>query len=450
MANVNAWFNSLKSRLLLSAVFMVLVLLPIVGITIIKAYQNHMEAGVSNELTAYSYSLLAVAEFEQGQLQMPEVLAENRFNIGQSGMYAAISDLKNAQLLWQSQSLLAITLPKNMPSPKVGESNFSTINIDNTEHFIYSFSVLFSDINNDHIVTLHIIKEQSSFLVLMAEFKQQLWLGLLILMTILLILQYVWLRWSLQPLSRLTAEIAAIEQGKSNQLSNHYPLELQQVTDQLNNLLDTEKMQRTRYRNALSDLAHSLKTPLAVIQGYVKATNDKNAQEQIDVMNLMIEHQLKRAQSAGHAAWYLGIEIAPSLRKLVNSLEKIYRDKALIIDSQCDEKLMFKGDEADLLEILGNLLDNACKAAKSVVSIDIQTMGHQLVFIVEDDGQGIDPDDVTKILKRGKRADTYQQGHGIGLAIVRDLVDSYKGTLSINTSSTYGGACFTLTFNNKT
>ncbi|MDO6428276.1 ATP-binding protein [Thalassotalea sp. 1_MG-2023] len=447
MVQLNNWFNSLKSRLLVSAVFMVVVLLPIVGITIIKAYQGHMESGVNNELTAYSYSLLTVAEYEQGQLQMPEILAENRFNIVQSGLYAAISDKNTDQLLWQSQSLLATALPEQVPSPAVGNERFTTIIIDDKEHFIYSFSVLFSDLTGEHAVTLHLIKDQSSFLVLMAEFKQQLWLGLLILMAVLLLLQYVWLRWSLQPLSRLTAEISAIEQGKSKQLSSRYPLELQQVTEQLNNLLDTEKMQRTRYRNALSDLAHSLKTPLAVIQGDVNTNNTANVQEQIDVMNLMIEHQLKRAQSAGHAAWYLGVTVAPCLQKLINSLEKIYREKSLIIDSQCDEQLMFKGDEADLLEILGNLLDNACKAAKSIVSIEVLSLNNKLVINVEDDGKGIAKTDVAKILKRGKRADTYQQGHGIGLAIVRDLVDSYKGTLAITHSTTYGGACFTLSFN---
>ncbi|GLX80029.1 two-component sensor histidine kinase [Thalassotalea insulae] len=448
---IAGYFNSLKSRLLLSALLMVVVLLPIVGITILNAYQQHMNSSVENELVAYSYSILAVAEVEQGKLVMPEALAESRFNTGESGLYAVITSREALpRELWRSSSLLAMGEPDHLTAPEVGDKRFYSVNIEGNSHFIYSFSVSFFDVEQQLDMTLHIIKQKRDHIVLMNEFKRQLWFGLLLLMGILLLLQFIWLKWSLKPLAILKKEIANVEQGRTNKLNADYPQELQQVKEQLNVLLTTEQNQRKRYRNSLSDLAHSLKTPLAVLQGQVSNQENlelvKQGQEQIDVMNLMIEHQLKRAQSAGQSSWHLGVEIQPVLTKLVNSLEKIYRDKQLSYHSQINASAVFKGDEADLLEILGNLLDNASKAASETVSISINEHEQQLQIVIEDDGCGIADNEVEEILQRGIRADTYQQGHGIGLAIVRDLVDSYQGKLEISRSVKLQGAQFTLTF----
>lgn len=430
---------------------MVVVLLPIVGITILNAYQQHMNSSVENELVAYSYSILAVAEVEQGKLVMPEALAESRFNTGESGLYAVITSREALpRELWRSSSLLAMGEPDHLTAPEVGDKRFYSVNIEGNSHFIYSFSVSFFDVEQQLDMTLHIIKQKRDHIVLMNEFKRQLWFGLLLLMGILLLLQFIWLKWSLKPLAILKKEIANVEQGRTNKLNADYPQELQQVKEQLNVLLTTEQNQRKRYRNSLSDLAHSLKTPLAVLQGQVSNQENlelvKQGQEQIDVMNLMIEHQLKRAQSAGQSSWHLGVEIQPVLTKLVNSLEKIYRDKQLSYHSQINASAVFKGDEADLLEILGNLLDNASKAASETVSISINEHEQQLQIVIEDDGCGIADNEVEEILQRGIRADTYQQGHGIGLAIVRDLVDSYQGKLEISRSVKLQGAQFTLTF----
>ena len=167
----------------------------------------------------------------------------------------------------------------------------------------------------------------------------------------------------LKAVKYLTLELENVEQGKQNSLEQTYPIELEQVTTQLNTLLSTEQNQRKRYRNALSDLAHSLKTPLAVIQSQPALAQD--TKEQITNISNMVEHQLKRAQSAGESSWHLGVSIEETANKLVNTLNKIYRDKQLKLSVNIQEKALFKGDEADLMEILGNLLDNACKAAKS-------------------------------------------------------------------------------------
>jgi two-component system sensor histidine kinase PhoQ len=444
--------NSLKFRVLFSTLLMTIVMLPVIGLTLTNAFDQQLSIAMKNELTAYSYSILTVAEVDNNELLMPEYLLENQFNISQSGLYALINSRPNknfsAERLWQSQSLLTLPLQALsvglIPSPKIGENIFSVITLEGKKHLLYSFSVSFSDNAQPFPITLHLIKDQKEFLLALSDFKQQLWSWLIFLMLVFIVIQVAWLLWTLKPLKVLAHELTTIEQGKKNTLDAHYPLELQRVTSQLNTLLLTEQNQRKRYRNALADLAHSLKNPLAVMQS--EASLSKQVHQQISLINNIIEHQLKRAQSAGESSWHLGVEVKPLLDKLIASLMKVYQDKQLRFNVNVDNKALFKGDEADLMEMLGNLVDNACKAAKSTVAVTVKVNNKQLTITVEDDGVGIESSQQQAILARGTRADTYHAGHGIGLAIVRDLVSSYQGQLSLSTSTSLGGAAFILIF----
>jgi len=441
----------------LSALLMIFILLPIVGLIISNAYEKHMVASLKNELSAYSYSILAIIEVENNTLVMPEQLLENQFNVSQSGLYAALTmspkvrqnNKVNApstvsEKIWSSQSLLSPWHAENFQQPNLGASAFYQAEIANQQHFVYSLSVSYGSEQHPFPMTLHIIKQQHDLTQMMEEFHRQLMLGLAGLMLVLLLIQYLWSLWTLQPLMALKTELSDVEQGKSERLTGAYPTELTQVTEQLNLLLNAEQKQRQRYRNALSDLAHSLKTPLAVMQ--TQQALSPLTQEQINIINAIIEHQLRKAQSAGQSSWYLGTDVAPIAKKLLNSLEKIYRDKSLSFNVSITAECNFKGDEADLLEILGNLLDNACKAAKNKIQLDINHSNNCMIIIIQDDGAGIAPTMREEILQRGTRADTYQHGHGIGLAIVRDLVNSYQGSMLIESSEQLKGAKFTLNF----
>ena len=450
LAGITTFFNSLKVRIIFSALLMSIILLPIVGITISNAYEQHMNASIENELKAYVYSILAVAEVEEQQLAMPEFLLENQFNVDQSGLYAFFTKTKFSDIskgtVWRSASLISQTLPEQIQLPLLGEKRYYFVKLSQQNHFIYSFTVNFDDGKSALPLTLHIVKARAEIERLLADFRQNLWLALLILMAVLVAIQLVWLMWSLKPLTTLKKELLTIEQGQANAIEQHYPKELTQVTTQLNTLLQAEQNQRQRYRNALSDLAHSLKTPLAVIN----SQNDLSPviQEQLANMNNMVEHQLKRAQSAGHGKWHLGVNLVNCVDKLVASLGKIYHDKQLNIKVDMQDDIVFKGDETDLFEIVGNLLDNACKAAKKNIQISAYLLeqGRKLQLVIEDDGEGIADNIREEILQRGTRADTYQQGHGIGLAIVRDLVASYQGNIQISSSLHLAGAKFTLIF----
>lgn len=457
--------NSLKVRLILSALLVILVLLPLIGFTLNDAFKQQVKSATRNELSAYVSAVLAVTEVENKQLIMPEQLLENQFNVIQSGLYALIStpavpkSSNNARLskindgspniLWQSNSFLGLEAPSDLPSPPAGQSEFSEIQLDDKPYLIYSFSARFeqqptSQQTRQFPLTIHIIKDQADFQLQVKQFTKQLWSWLLILMVLLVIVQIVWLLWTLKPLAKFTQELREIEQGHANQLKAIYPSELQAVARQLNALLNTEQNQRKRYRNALSDLAHSLKTPLAVLQS--QKGLGRSSIEQVAIINRIIDHQLKRAQSAAGSSWHLGIKVSSVSDKLIRTLTKIYREPQILIDQDVDPQAVFKGDESDLTEILGNVLDNACKAAKSQVLLTVKTTENVLIITVEDDGKGVSAEQQTQIFERGIRADSYQHGHGIGLAIVRDLIDSYNGQLSVSTSETLGGAKFLFRF----
>ncbi|WP_076408051.1 ATP-binding protein [Shewanella sp. UCD-KL12] len=450
--------HSLKARLIISALLLILILLPLIGYTLNNAFKQQVSSSAKSELKAYLYSILAVTEVDNGQLQMPEALAENQFNVIQSGLFALIStreaESKTSKIDWQSNSYLGLELPIDLPQPEIGQSEFKAISIDGKPHIIYSYSVSFerkmlsqdglSVENRAFPLTVHIIKNQQDYQKQIDLFTQHLWSWLAILMAFLIIVQLAWLLWTLKPLAQFKHELNEVEQGRAVQIKADYPNELQAVAKQLNALLNTEQHQRKRYRNALSDLAHSLKTPLAVIQSQKDLS--KSSLEQTQIISRIISHQLKRAQTAAGASWHLGINVASVSDKLVRTLPKIYRDPQIEIASYVDSQSTFKGDEADLTEILGNLLDNACKAAKKQVQISVMVDNGDLTMIIEDDGAGISPEQQSEIFERGIRADSYQQGHGIGLAIVRDLVDSYQGQLAVSTSDALGGAKFTLVF----
>ncbi len=444
--------NSLKVRLLLSTLVMTVVMLPIIGFTLTSAFEEQLNLAMKNELKAYSYSIFTVAEVEDKQLLMPELLLENQFNVSKSGLYALITTLpkdkkvseQQSKSLWQSLSLLTLSLPPILPSPDVGQTLLSKINLAGSIHVLYSFSASFSDNGQPFDITLHLIKDQQAFLIALNDFKQKLWTWLFALMLVFIVVQIVWLLWTLKPLTVLSNELEHIEKGQKKALDAEYPLELKPVTQQLNALLVTEENQRKRYRNALADLAHSLKNPLAVIHS--QADISAGSREQLQLINQIIEHQLKRAQSAGQSSWHLGVEVRHVVDKLISTLSKIYRDKALSFAVDVDPKSIFKGDEADLMEILGNVLDNACKAAKHNIAVNVVTKGGKLTFEISDDGNGIESSQRDMILSRGGRADTYQAGHGIGLAIVNDLVSSYQGQLNISNSTILSGAAFTMTF----
>ncbi|NMP31218.1 GHKL domain-containing protein [Thalassotalea sp. M1531] len=443
--------NSLKFRLIFSAVAMLLVLLPAIGFTLNSAFEKHLIAAIENELTAQSYSILADTEYFDGQLVMPTELLDSQFNVIDSGLYALVerqnTEVTNSKtMLWHSPSALNLSLINRtdiFQPPPQGERNFYQVQT-NSDYFVSSLSVSYSDKGIEIPITLHIVKNQNTYLSSLNAFRQQLFVWLLLIAMAFVVIQWAWLKWTLKPLNQLSTELRLVEQGDKENVQGNFPDEVKPVIEQLNHLLKNEQAQRLRYRNAMADLAHSLKTPLATIKTSDKVNVEVN--NEVDRISNIIEHQLKKAQTAGESAWRLSVDIEPIIEKLVSALTKIYRDKQIIVTKNIVRNCKFRGDEADLMEVLGNILDNAFKAADKNISIQVTNNKKLLEVQIGDDGKGIKEVDRKKILQRGVRADTYQQGHGIGLAIVRDIVDSYKGQLIIERDSQLNGAAFIIKF----
>jgi two-component system sensor histidine kinase PhoQ len=249
------------------------------------------------------------------------------------------------------------------------------------------------------------------------------------------------LAWGLRPLRTVAAEVRAIESGAQQRLTRDYPKELKHLTDNINALLLHEHAQQVRYKNALGDLAHSLKTPLAVLRGIGDSVGEQSPtlNEQIDRMDNIVQYQLQRAATTGRSALTTPIPLRPTLERLLTTLHKVYRDKGVTVELALQEAVAFRGDEGDLMELLGNLLDNAFKWAAGTVRISAHASRSVLELCVEDDGPGIEDAQAAQVLQRGVRLDENTPGHGIGLPMVRDIVEAYEGRLTIKRSDR-GGA----------
>ena len=251
------------------------------------------------------------------------------------------------------------------------------------------------------------------------------------------------LRWGLKPLREVEQEIKAVEQGEQNLLENIYPKELTPLTENINQLIQFERQQQLRYQNALGDLAHSLKTPLAIIKNQnldSKNPNDyiDNINNTIQKMNSIVEYQLQRATTTHPSSHIQYLKLSPICTSLINSMKKIYHTKSIDFTVNISEALQFKIDEGDFMELIGNLLDNASKWCHSTVSLAINNSQQQLSIQISDDGPGIQSEIINEISQRGFRADQITPGHGIGLSIVKDIVNSYKGTIEFSSTENTG------------
>ena len=264
----------------------------------------------------------------------------------------------------------------------------------------------------------------------------------------------VQVRFGLMPLRQIERGLAAIRSGVSSKLDGELPAEIEPLQHELNQLIQSNQDIVDRARTQVGNLAHALKTPLAVITN--EAREDKSpfgakVAGQAQVMRDQINYYLDRARvAAGVSVIGRATDVAPIADALVRALERINRDKGIRISSVCTPGLRFQGEKQDLEEMLGNLLDNACKWAKKDVSLLIQNGGRddkidprRLLIKVEDDGPGLTSEQRSRIGKRGLRLDETKPGTGLGLSIVTDLVQSYRGTLSLG-QATKGGLSVTL------
>jgi two-component system sensor histidine kinase PhoQ len=444
---------SLRRRLLLSVFSVIVVFFAITIFLLDMLFRHAAERSLREVLDAQMVALVAAADPDGPESVTPTALLDTRFETPGSGLYAEIRSA-SGESIWRSQSTTG-TAVQFGPPLEPGGSTFFFTDIAGTDVrlAVASRAIVWEDLHGQPArFTFSVATNLDTYYAQISGFRQQLigWftgLALLLLATLALVL-----RWLSQPMRRLVREIKAVEAGDREQLSDHWPQELTAVTGNLNALLEAERTRIKRYRDTLGNLAHSLKTPLAVMRQSLRdvAPPAKGALDtEIERMTGIIEHQMKRAAASGGAL--LGqapVDVAPIVTELRVALLKVYGNKDLLFETGLDPAAQFIGDRADLTELLGNLLDNACKWARERVRIEVRidaaaSSRTALLLFIDDDGPGIAEADRARVLVRGGRADEATPGHGIGLSMVHDTVALYGGSMHID-ASTFGGARFEL------
>lgn len=429
-----------------------------------RAFIESVESGIRNTQDSRLDALVASIDDDDPQaLRFPDDLPGDSFEQITSGLYAFLIDA-NQNIIGQSASVTQQTWALPNPAPP-GTRFFLTPDESDTAYFATLIDTLWGD--EGYRYTIVVAEEASRYEEVVSEFRQHLWAWLLAVIALLIALLVVLLRWGLQPLKRVSDAISAIESGERSTIDGDYPEEIKRLTDNINTLLASERNQRSRYRDSLADLAHSLKTPLAVLQASSEPrarevlkgsesnpTSENNANDELETlvqtqvarMNQIVSHQLQRAVIASKASLQTPVTLAPLVEKIIFALKKVYFDKGITFTSKISESATFFGDEADVMEVLGNLLENAAKYGRSKVSCEIVNtpavdQRKALRIVIEDDGPGIVESARKDILRRGARIDEAKEGQGIGLAVASDIVDSYGGQIRIETA-TLGGARF--------
>lgn len=444
--------SSLSVRLLISVSLLLLVFFSATIVVLDIAFREAGEEAQREFLDGHLMSLLAAAEpNDRGELELPPDLPEPRFANPGSGLYGALLD-STGDRVWQSRSALGLDLHYEMPSSQGDNRYFYTTLDGRSELMGVTLSVAW-ELPSGALqpYTFGVLESLESYYAQIATFRRQLfgWFGavaLVMLFAISLVMRSI-----LKPLRQIEREIGEIEEGRRAALSAHFPSELHGVARNLNLLIGSERARSERYLHTLSNLAHSLKTPLAAIRSLLgeqpRSELAQRIESQVERMNDIVRYQLRKPASQTVEGLGLpAIAIADELRGLADAMSKVYKDKKPEIDLEVSDAALFRGDRGDFLELAGNLLDNACKWCKRRVSFRVRELAGDagIELTVGDDGPGIPEAAAGQLLQRGMRLDESAPGHGIGLAVVADIARSYGGDVTIGRSRA-GGAEITVT-----
>ncbi|AUB82983.1 ATP-binding protein [Candidatus Thiodictyon syntrophicum] len=444
--------TSLQTRVTLVAALVLLVFVVLTSLALERAFQAAARSAREERLLGQVYLLMAAADAQEDGLTLPPGLAEARLSLPGSGLYGQVSDTAGTPI-WRSPSALGQTVPFGTGLAP-GQRRFREAQDDTGRaYFVEDYGVTWTIGPVPRGYTFSVAEDLTDYALELDRFRTSLarWLGAMA--ALLLVALLAALRWGLAPLRRAADEVAAVEAGTQDRLHGRYPRELRPLTDNLNALLAHESARQTRLGHALADLAHSLKTPLAVLRGALAQARtpgpgaapsgagpwSEQAAEQVRRMEEIVAYQLERARPRPVATLAPPVPVAQAVERLRASLAKLHAGRAVQVTLDLEPGLSFRGVEGDLLEVLGNLLDNAYKWCRTRVGVGGRRAGTYLVLWVEDDGPGIPAARAREVLGRGARADLATPGHGIGLAVVTEICRAYGGDLEI-VASPLGGA----------
>ncbi|MBX2847629.1 MAG: hypothetical protein KTR16_04865 [Acidiferrobacterales bacterium] len=437
--------QSLRRRLLVSAALLLLVFLGIMGLGLNSAFKESVLSNAEDALRNQIVLLLSNVDVVENRLMVANELLEARLLQADSDLFAQISSDANG-ILWTSESSLGLEMPVLLGS--LGEFRFYPQFQwpDRPKMYAMSLNVEWETEQGDLPFTIQIAEKTLAYDQRLRDYRKQISLWLSVMGVSLLALLLALLSWALKPLVRVTQQVSEIEQGERKRFDEDYPAEVSRLTQNLNQLLNVEEQRISRQKQVLGNLAHSLKTPVAVLKGIKYSPESKDdVENQLDTIQNIIDYQLQSASAVGRRRFAQPISVFDDTYKILNSLNKLYADKAIKPHVEIPQNIQFFGDQGDWMELCGNLLENAFKWAESEVQITVENhsapeLGSRkgVVLKVSDDGPGIKQERKSEILQRGVRLDRQTPGHGLGLNIVKNIVEAYEGKISIDDNEPKG------------
>ncbi len=435
--------GSIARRLVLGASLWMAAALSAGGFVLAGLFGDHVERSFDARLGAVLDGLIAAAEIDgAGALTLTRDQAEPRFRVPYSGWYWQVSGAAGAATT--SRSLWDQTLALRVASAGGTLVQYEMPGPEGQTLRVLQRKITLGDGEFDFAVAMdtgEIDAELEPFNITLGWSLGVLWAGLIGAVL-------VQVRFGLRPLRRLRESLASIRAGKAVRLEGGYPSEIGPLAEELNALLAQNQAVVERARTQVGNLAHALKTPLTLLTneaGSGSGTLPDLVRQQVRAMGRWIDHYLARARTAASAG-VIGARapVTSVLDDLSRTLGRMHADKALAIDVVGARDSEFRGDRQDLEEMLGNLMDNACKWAAASVRVTVAIEGRRLAVTVEDDGPGLPAERQDEALARGGRLDETGGGSGLGLAIVRDMAELYGGALELG-ASPLGGLAARLT-----
>ena len=437
--------QSIQARLGTGLLFSLIIAFSALWLLVSVSIKTLAQDYIASRLLHDAETLLSTIEFEKdGKLTLADQRIDLVYNQPFSGhYYVVISDEQyiSSRSLWDHRlAPVVVNTGEQLVTKQPGPEQQSLLVI--SRGFIKQGNPLVVSIAEDlNPINKNIIQFQYGFSALA--------LGMLLL---LVIFQVIILRRSLMPVTSIHTELKKLEQGKLERLNTDSPAELRPLIMEVNHLLAVTGDRLRRSRDALSDLAHAIKKPLTVIQQQTHKNDTAGASKdtilkQTDEIFQLTDRILKRARLAGHSHGGTLFSFTEDLPALIKTLEMMYPDKTVHLATDIPAGINCPVDRQDMLELLGNLLDNAYKWAKHNIILSVSKIENNFQICIEDDGPGANPDKFSELSQRGVRLDEQTAGHGFGLAIVADMVNDYDGSISFQRSDKLGGFRADITLN---
>jgi signal transduction histidine kinase len=439
--------NSLALRLFVSATVWIALILFVTGFVLSGLYRDSVERSFDRRLAVYLKTLIAdLASPDIPVERTGEMLGEPLFELPLSGWYWQVTRLDRSKPeVTSSRSLwdrgLAHLSEHNVQPDAEGLRKAYVQGPEDQRLRLVERNV---DLGDDGRFLVAVGGDAAELDDEVFAFDGAIVTTFLVLAAVLLLTTLFQVRFGLAPLNRISRGLAAIRSGKAEKLAGSFPVEIEPLARETNALIDANREIVERARTHVGNLAHALKTPLSVMMNEAAARSDDpladKVREQTAIMREQVTRHLERARIAARVAVVGSItEVAPVVQALARTIEKTHHEKNIAIDLDIQAEPQFRGERQDLEEMVGNLVDNACKWAGARVSIEVMgeqpEPGRQVVrIIVDDDGPGLTPAQRDQVSRRGQRLDESKPGSGLGLSIVVELAGLYGGALNLGTA----------------